>query len=322
MSNDNVCINVAIIGGGCAGLSAALYCARAELKPIVFCGELNDKGGLLIKTSIVENYPGFSDGILGFDLIEQMQRQAVKYGAILIDSEIVKVDFDDDHKYKVLTDNEGRVYKCLSVIIATGSKPNKLYLPNEENLWSKGISSCAVCDGALYKNKRIAVIGGGDTAMEEALFLTKFSNVLLIHRGNSFRASKSMQSRVLNNPKIKIMYNTVVTKLHGTDYLTGITCETTHDGVDKNNKDIDIDGLFYGIGLKPNSKVFNGVVETDEEGYIRVVDVKGYTTATSGYGIFVAGDVHDKQYKQAVVACGDGCKAAMDAIHFCDNADK
>ena len=180
---------VVIIGGGCAGLTASLYAGRADLKPIVFAGEFEDKGGLLVKTSIVENFPGFPNGILGYDLMVELEQQAIKCGATILDKEIVRVDFSSQPF--LLWDADDIEYQAQTVIIATGSKPNKLNLQNESNLWSKGISSCAVCDGALYRNKKIIVVGGGDSAMEEALFLTKFSNVTLIHRRNEFSGIES-----------------------------------------------------------------------------------------------------------------------------------
>lgn len=311
---ENRICGVAIIGGGCAGLTAALYCARAELKPFIFTGSLQDKGGLLVKTSVVENYPGFPDGILGYDLITGMETQAVKFGATVINSQIESIDLEANPKK--LVDSDGLVYYAAAVIIATGSTPNKLGLNNENELWSKGISSCAVCDGALYKKKKIIVVGGGDSAMEEAAFLTKFSDVTLIHRGESFRASKAMQNKVLNNERIKILYNTVITKLNGTEFIESITCQNIKT---KETFDLKVDGLFYGLGLKPNSHLFKGLLQLDSENYIlKGENNEHFTTMTSIDGVFVAGDVHDKIYRQAIVACGDGCRAAMDSIKWCE----
>jgi thioredoxin reductase (NADPH) len=302
--------SVIIIGGGCAGLTAAIYCGRAELKPLVFAGIEEDKGGLLMKTSVVENYPGFPDGIMGFDLIMGMEQQAIKYGAEIIDKQIDSVDFSK-RPFK-LEDSGGNVYFTNTVIICTGSKPNKLGLPNEDKLWSNGISSCAVCDGALYKNKRIVVVGGGDSAMEEALFLTKFSNVTLIHRRDEFRASKIMQDRVKQNPKINIVYNTEIIELNGKSKLESIGCKNNITG---ENFSMLVDGLFYGLGLTPNTEIFKHFLAADSEGYL-LKNPKSYETSASIKGIFIAGDSTDKHYKQAVVACGDGCKAALDVIDY------
>lgn len=303
-------LSVIIIGAGCAGLTAGIYCARAELKPLIFAGTLEDKGGLLMKTSIVENYPGFPDGINGFDLIMNMEQQAIKYGAEVIDRQVDKVDLSQT-PYTV-TDSEGTVYYAKSIIICTGSKPNKLGLPEEDRLWSNGISSCAVCDGALYKGRKIVVVGGGDSAMEEALFLTKFSDVILIHRSDNFRASKIMQERVKQHPKISIMYNTVISELKGKNKLESIICSD----VKTNRKcTILVDGLFYGLGLTPNTEIIKDQLKIDPEGYIQRVR-HHHESLTSIQGVFVAGDSTDKHYKQAVVACGDGCKAALDVIDY------
>lgn len=302
-----------IIGGGCAGLSAAVYAARADIKPLVFTGS-EDKGGLLMKTSIVENYPGYHDGILGFDLMINMESQAVKFGAEIIERIITKIEKLDNHF--ILTDNTNQQYEALAVIVATGSKPNKLYLEKENDLWSKGISSCAVCDGALYKNKSIVVVGGGDSAMEEALFLTKFSKVTLIHRRDTFRASKIMVDRVLKNERITIIYDTEVVKLYGDEKLTAIDYKNVKTGEITN---LNVDGLFYGLGLKPNTEAFKGFIELDEDNYIlksHVSEHNEYETSTSVKGVFVAGDVCDKVYKQAIVAAGDGCKAALDVLNY------
>ncbi len=305
--------NVVIIGGGCAGLTAGIYCGRAQLNPLIFADSYDKKGGLLMKTSVVENYPGFPDGINGFDLVSNMEQQAVNYGASIIDEQII--DIDIEQRPFIVTDFSGTKHATKTIIIATGSKPNKLGLPNEDKFWSKGISSCAVCDGALYKNKKIIVVGGGDSAMEEALFLTRFSNVTLIHRKNEFRASKIMQDRVINNPKINIIKNSEIIELRGNDYLEEITY--------RNNKTSDVttlkvDGLFYGLGLIPNTHFLKNKINLDSEEYvIRYRHPNGkFKTMTSVEGIFVAGDATDKRYKQAIVAAGDGCKAALDVEKY------
>jgi len=302
---------VIIIGGGVAGLSSAIYAARSELRPLLFAGDFEHKGGLLIKTSVVENFPGFPDGIEGFDLIQNMEAQAKKYGTEVVDKDIIRVDFS--RRPFRLIDSDGKSYRAQTVIIATGSKPNKLGLPNEDKLWTHGISSCAVCDGALYRKKKIAVVGGGDSALEEALFLTKFSDVTLIHRRDSFAASKIMQSKVLGNPKVHVLYDTVVTTLNGTTRLESIKLQT---GTSHTESELQVDGLFYGLGLTPNSKLFKGVLDIDSAGYIVKHPVDHYETMTSVRGVFVAGDVSDKIYRQAVIAAGDGSKAALDVTNY------
>lgn len=309
---------VVIIGAGCAGLTAGIYCGRAMLNPLIFAGDLDHKGGMLMKTTTVENYPGFPEGVNGYELIQNMENQALKCGSKIVDETVLEVDFTSK-PFKLTTDT-GKVYKSLTVIICTGSEPNKLNIENEQNLWTKGISSCAVCDGALYKNKNIMVVGGGDSAMEEALFLTKFSKVMLVHRGNSFRASKIMAERVLNNQNIKIFYNTTIDKLYGTDKLHSVLIKNSVTGI---NQKIDVDGLFYGLGSNPNTLIFKKYLDMDDKGYIRRYRKMGptYKTSTSVPGVFVAGDSCDKNYRQAVVACGDGCKAAIDVEKYLENME-
>jgi thioredoxin reductase (NADPH) len=310
---------VIIIGGGCAGLTAAIYCGRAELNPLLFADSYDNKGGLLVKTSQVENFPGYPSGINGYDLITNMEEQAIHYNTKIINSRIKQINqinqIDEEFEGKKifhLIDTENNEYYSETIIICTGSRPNKLGLHDEDKYWTHGISSCAVCDGALYKNKSIVVVGGGDSAMEEALFLTKFSNVLLIHRKKEFRASKIMQNRVLNNPRIKVYYNCIIEKLIGEDQLTSIDCYNT----ETNNKfNIKVDGLFYGLGLKPNTELFQGLVSIDNDGYI-ICENDKYETMTSMNGVFCAGDVHDRKYRQAIVAAGDGCKAALDVVQY------
>lgn len=302
---------VIIIGGGCAGLSAAIYCARAELSPLLFAGNFDDKGGLLVKTSVVENYPSYQDGIFGAELVSNMEAQAIKFGTKVIDKDITSVNFRQ--KPFTITDSDGDIHVADSIIIATGSKPNKLGLPNESKLWANGISSCAVCDGGLYKNKRIVVVGGGDSALEEALYLTKFSEVILIHRKNTFRASIIMQKRLLSNPKISIIYDAIITQLIGTKFLEAITIKNLKTNLETELK---VDGLFYGLGLTPNTSLFKNVLQMDSEGYIIKYPSHNFETQTSIPGIFVAGDASDKLYRQAIVASGDGCRAALDSNKF------
>jgi thioredoxin reductase (NADPH) len=306
--------NTVIIGGGCSSLTAAIYAGRAELKPLVFVGDIANRGGLLSKTSIVENYPGYPSGINGFELVNKMEQQAVLSGATIKELKIINVD-TSKRPFKVIDEN-GNEYLTKTIIIATGSYPNKLNLPNEDNLWGNGISSCAVCDGVLYKKKRIIVIGGGDSSMEHALFLTKFSNVTLIHRQNKFRASKLMQTRVIENPKINIIFDTIVTELHGDTKLTGITIKNI---LTNETNFLPVDGLFYGLGLNPNTNIFN--VAKNSNGYILTNQGTNtnITTMTSVEGIFVAGDAHDDIYRQAIVACGEGCKAAIDVHKYLED---
>lgn len=305
--------DVVIIGAGCSGLTAAIYCGRAELKPIVFAGNIENKGGLLIKTSIVENYPGFPDGINGYDLMLNMENQAIKFGAMIIDKEIISIEKYSN--YFKLIDSDNIIFLTKTVIVCTGSQPRKLNLENEDKFWSNGISSCAVCDGALFKNKKIIVVGGGDSSAEMAIFLTKFSNVTLIHRRNNFRASKIMQQRILNNPKIKIIYDSIITKLNGKNKLEEIECKNIITGKISN---IPVDGLFYGLGLIPNTAIFKDIIETDNDGYIIRYHKKDgpYKTMTSQIGIFVGGDCTDKRYKQACTAAADGVKCALDVIDY------
>jgi thioredoxin reductase (NADPH) len=300
-----------IIGGGCAGLTAGLYLGRAELKPLLFAGDYEDKGGLLVKTSIVENFPGFPDGVLGYDFMTGLEQQAIKYDCEVVNSEVTDVDFSS--KPMTITDSDGIKYQTETIVIATGSKPNKLGLDNEDKFWSKGISSCAVCDGALFKGKKIMVVGGGDSAMEEAQFLTKFGRVTLVHRRDEFRASKAMINKVITNDKITVIYNSVITRLHGSDHLESVTI---HNLVHGFYVDLPVDGLFYGLGLTPNTKLFKGKLDIDSDGYIVKTHDPEYETMTSVPGVFVAGDANDKVYRQAVVASADGCKAALDVNKY------
>lgn len=291
---------VVIIGGGCAGLTAAIYTGRAELAPLVFTGPLDTKGGALTKTSHVENFPGFPGaGILGFDLMTRMEAQAIEYGARVDERRVVGVTRSEDRSFTVEDDQGGRT-SARALILATGSTPRRLYLPNEERYWGRGISSCAVCDGALYKRRKIAVVGAGDSAMEEALFLTKFSDVTLLVRGAKLaRGSETMRRRVLECPKISVRYGVEVTGLRGDEAkLTAVELST--------GDTLSVDGLFYGLGSVPAVDAFTGLgLSLLPSG---VIDVGSLPP-----GLFVAGDVGDAVYRQAVVAAGDGCRAALDA---------
>jgi thioredoxin reductase (NADPH) len=315
----NVLIHqVVIIGRGCAGLTAGLYLGRADLKPILFSGQERDKGGLLTKTSIVENYPGFfPNDVDGFKLMQNTETQAVNYGLQVIDRSIIKIERDNLRNHEnifILEDDQGEEYYTRTIILATGSTPNKLGLKDESRFWSRGISSCVTCDGALYKNKKIVVVGGGDSAMEEAMFLTKFSRVTLIHRRNEFRASKSMIRRVMDNNEINILFDTAIDEFIGDDKLSAIKVKNVKTG---EITILEVDGLFYGLGLKPNSDVVKNFVELDSDGYVIAGKYNpDFQTGTSVDGIFVAGDVCDKIYRKAVVACSDGYKAALDVNRY------
>lgn len=297
-----------IIGSGPAGLTAAIYAARANLNPIVFEG--NQPGGQLTITTDVENYPGFPDGVLGPDMMDLFRKQAQKFGAECFYKHVSKVDFSSS-PFKVYVQDEE--YLAESVIISTGASARMLGLAAEKELMGYGVSTCATCDGYFFKEKEIVVIGGGDSAMEEASFLTKFaSKVTLIHRREEFRASKIMIDRVLDNPKIEIIKNAVVTDIFGSqkDGVSGILLKDTIDGKERN---FDCEGVFYGIGHKPNTNQFKGIIDLDDQGY--TITNPG-STLTNVAGIFACGDVQDSHYRQAITAAGSGCMAAIDAEKY------
>ncbi len=300
-----------IIGSGPAGLTAAIYAARANLNPIVFEG--NQPGGQLTITTDVENYPGFPDGVLGPDMIDLFRKQAQKFGAECFYKHVSKVDFSSS-PFKVYVQDEE--YLAESVIISTGASARMLGLEAEKELVGYGISTCATCDGYFFKDKEIVVVGGGDSAMEEASFLTKFaSKVTLIHRREDFRASKIMIDRVLDNSKIEIIKNAVVTDILGSqeDGVSSIILKDTTDGEERN---FDCDGVFYGIGHKPNTDQFKGIINLDDQGYI--ITNPG-STLTNVAGVFACGDVQDSHYRQAITAAGSGCMAAIDAEKYLEN---
>lgn len=300
--------NVIIIGSGPAGLTAAIYAARANLNPLVIAGY--QSGGQLMLTTEVENFPGFIDGIMGPELMMNMRSQAERFGARFIDKDVTAVDFSDISKKQIVVGEE--VYEAKSVIIATGASARWLHVPGEQELRGRGVSTCATCDGAFFRNKVIAVVGGGDSAMEEANFLTRFASKLyLIHRRNEFRASKIMQERVLNNPKIEVIWNSAVAEIKGDTKVQSLQLENTETG---EINDIAVDGLFIAIGHDPNTKFLAGQVELDEMGYI--VTKNAHATETSVEGVFVGGDVFDIRYRQAITAAGSGCKAALDAEKY------
>ncbi|MET7763490.1 thioredoxin-disulfide reductase [Streptomyces sp. NPDC005336] len=300
--------NVIIIGSGPAGYTAALYTARASLKPLVFEGSVT-AGGALMNTTEVENYPGFREGILGPDLMDNMRAQAERFGAELIPDDVVAVDLTEE--IKSVTDSAGTVHRAKTVIVSTGSQHRKLGLPHEDELSGRGVSWCATCDGFFFKDQDIAVIGGGDTAMEEATFLSRFAkSVTVVHRRDTLRASKAMQERAFADPKISFIWDSVVTELHGDGKLTGLTL---HDVKRGETSELPVTGLFIAIGHDPRTELFKGQLNLDDEGYLKV---DSPSTRTNVAGVFAAGDVVDHTYRQAITAAGTGCAAALDAERY------
>ncbi len=300
--------NVIIIGGGPAGYTAAIYNGRANLKPLVLAGY--QAGGQLILTTEVENYPGFPDGgIMGPKLMDNFRKQAEDFGAEILNEDVTEVDLS---KRPFTVKTYDRTFKAHAIILSTGASANWIGLENEQKLIGSGVSSCATCDGAFFKDKVITTVGGGDSAMEESNYLTRFaSKVYLIHRRDEFRASKIMQERALNNPKIEVLWNTIVTDVYSEkdgfiDKVTGLQLQDT---VTKEHRDLEVSALFVAIGHSPNTKVFQDQIELDKEGYI----ITKKHTETSIEGVFAAGDVVDIRYRQAITASADGCKAAIDA---------
>ena len=298
--------DVIIIGSGPAGYTAALYAARAQLKPLVFEGSVT-AGGALMKTTDVENFPGFPDGVLGPDLMDAMRKQAERFGAQLIAEDVTEVDLTTDPKRVIA---EGDVYLARTVIIATGSRYRELDVPGEKLLSGHGVSWCATCDGFFFRDKDIAVIGGGDSAMEEATFLTKFaSKVTVVHRRDELRASKIMQERARGNPKIEFVLDSTVEEVIGTKE-GGVTSLKIRNLKTNEASDMKAQGLFVAIGHTPNTKVYEGQIELDERGYI--VLPHHNSTVTNIQGVFACGDAVDHVYRQAVTAAGTGCMAALD----------
>jgi thioredoxin reductase (NADPH) len=300
--------NVIIIGSGPAGYTAALYTARASLNPLVFEGSVT-AGGALMNTTEVENFPGFRDGILGPDLMDGMRAQAERFGAELVPDDVVAVDFSGD--VKTVTDSAGTVHRARAVIVTTGSQHRKLSLPNEDQLSGRGVSWCATCDGFFFRDQDIAVIGGGDTAMEEATFLSRFAkSVKIVHRRDSLRASKAMQERAFADPKISFVWDSEIAEIHGDGKLSGLTLRNTSTG---ETSELPVTGLFIAIGHDPRTELFKGVLDLDAEGYLTV---QAPTTRTNVPGVFAAGDVVDHTYRQAITAAGTGCSAALDAERY------
>jgi thioredoxin reductase (NADPH) len=300
--------NLVIVGSGPAGYTAAVYAARAQLSPIVYEGSIT-AGGALMNTTEVENFPGFTEGIMGPELMDNMRNQAKRFGANLITDDIVEMDLAGD--VKTLKDGSGNVIKAKAVILATGSAYKEIGLENEKRLSGRGVSWCATCDGFFYRDQVIAVVGGGDSAMEEANFLTKFaSKVVLIHRRDTLRASKIMAERAQNNPKIEFLFNTEVTDVLGQDKMEALELRNTKTG-DVTKREFT--GLFVAIGHSPRSELLAGQVSLDGEGYVQV---EGRSTRTNLKGVFACGDLVDHTYRQAITAAGSGCQAALDAERF------
>ena len=303
--------DIVIVGGGAAGLTAAIYAARANLKPLLIAGPL--PGGLLTQTSDVENYPGFPEAINGFELMFKFQQQAERFGSETVNDTIVeaKLKAGGPHSLKL---GNGDTIECKALIIATGSSPRWMGLEGERKFANKGVSACATCDGAFFKGVTVVVIGGGDTAMEEANFLTRFaSKVYIVHRRDSFRASKIMADRSINNPKIEIVWNSQVVEIFGGNDVDGVKVKNLVSG---EIRTIDCKGYFAALGHDPSTQVFKGQIEMDQTGFIELKENSGKTSLE---GVFAAGDCADHVYQQAVTAAGMGCRAAIDAARWLES---
>ncbi len=310
---------IVILGSGPAGLTAALYAARANLAPLVLQGL--EPGGQLTTTTDVENFPGYPDGIMGPEMMQQFEKQATRFGAELRYGSVTHVQLSEASgdgargPHRLVVDEE-KPLLADAVIVATGASAKYLGLENEKRLLGRGVSACATCDGAFFRDEAIAIVGGGDTAMEEALFLTRFaSEVHVIHRRDSFRASQIMQDRVLNNPKVTVHWNTVVTDILGEMGVTGAMLQDTASG---ESRELPVTGFFVAIGHKPNTDLFKGVLEMDDAGYVQTLPDSTYTEVP---GVFVCGDAQDHVYRQAVTAAGTGCMAAIDAERWLAEQD-
>ncbi|WP_408992184.1 thioredoxin-disulfide reductase [Streptomyces sp. 1268] len=309
MSADTDVRNVIVIGSGPAGYTAALYTARADLKPLVFEGSVT-AGGALMNTTEVENFPGFPEGIVGPDLMDNMRAQATRFGAELAPDDIVAVDLTGD--IKTVTDSSGAVHRARAVIVTTGSQHRKLNLEREDELSGRGVSYCATCDGFFFRDRDIVVVGGGDTAMEEATFLTRFArSVTVVHRRSALRASQVMQSRAFADDKISFAFDSEIAEIKEEGgALSGLVLRDTFSG---RTRDLDATGLFIAIGHDPRTELFAGQLDLDDEGYLKV---EAPSTRTNVPGVFGAGDVVDHTYRQAITAAGSGCAAALDAERY------
>ncbi|WP_445256287.1 thioredoxin-disulfide reductase [Nocardioides aurantiacus] len=312
MSETSETRNVIIVGSGPAGYTAATYAARANLAPLVFEGSVT-AGGALMNTTEVENFPGFRDGIQGPQLMDEMRAQAERFGAELVADDVIELDLTGETK--IVRTEEG-TFTARAVILATGSGYRKLGIPDEDRLSGHGVSWCATCDGFFFREQHIAVVGGGDSAIEEATFLSRFgSKVTLIHRRGELRASKIMQERAFADPKIEFAWNSEVSAIHGDDKVTGVTLRDTENGAER---ELDATGLFVAIGHDPRSELLHGQVRLDDEGYV-LVDAP--STRTNVSGVFACGDLVDHTYRQAITAAGTGCAAALDAERFLADLD-
>ena len=306
-SNKTKCL---IIGSGPAGYTAALYTSRANLSPVLYEG--HQPGGQLTITTEVENFPGYPDGTTGTELMEDIRRQAIKFGADIRPGIITAVDFSK--RPFTVTVDDGSTIEAETIIISTGATAKFLGLDDEQKYMGLGVSACAPCDGFFYRGKRVAVVGGGDTACEEALYLSNIAaDVFLIVRKDHLRASKVMQRRVLDKPNIRVLFNTNTVGLYGEEFLEGAHLVENKGTENEQRMDLELDGFFLAIGHKPNTEIFKGAIELDESGYIKT---DGISTATNIEGVFAAGDVADPHYRQAITAAGSGCKAALDAERF------
>jgi thioredoxin reductase (NADPH) len=300
--------NVIIIGSGPAGYTAAIYAARAQINPLLFEGAVT-AGGALMNTTEVENFPGFENGIMGPQLMEDMRAQAVRFGAEIITDDVTQINVDGD--IKSVTDGAGHVHQAHTLILSMGSGYRELGLPNEKRLSGHGVSWCATCDGFFFREQDIAVVGGGDSALEEAIFLTRFAkSVTLVHRRGELRGSKIMQARALANEKIHVAWNSEVAAIHGEAKLSGITLRDTENGTER---ELPVTGLFIAIGHDPRSELLPGKVDLDPEGYVLV---ESGSTRTSAPGVFACGDLVDHTYRQAITAAGTGCASALDAERY------
>ena len=302
---------VLIIGSGPAGLTAAIYAARADLSPLMIEGM--ERGGQLMLTTEVENYPGFPEGIMGPELMDGMRKQAERFGTRIVSSDVTKVDLSE-RPFKVWVGDD--LYESEALVISTGASARWLGIPGESRLRGYGVSACATCDGFFFRDREIAIVGGGDSAMEEAIFLTKFaSKVSILHRRDAFRASKIMAQRAIDHPKIEVLWNTTIEEVLGGDLVTGLRVRnvlTDEESV------LPVEGFFLAIGHDPNTKIFQGQLDLDASGYVAT---EGGSTRTSAEGVFAAGDVVDHYYQQAVTAAGMGCQAAIDVEHWLDRTE-